>query len=71
MTVPQPYTLQVRKAGPRLWISTPAGEDSPLLGPDRWGDHAASFPTMADACHAAAWRVSVSLADRVEKGPQW
>lgn len=56
------------------WCVTERGDDSPLMGPNRVGEHVGcTFDTMADAAHAARWRVE-RLEDgdgRVERGPTW
>ena len=60
--------IQVRRMQRDLWVVTDRGDDSPLGGPDRLGNHANSFNTSLDAAHAAQWRVENGLADRVERG---
>ena len=69
------HVYQVRRAAPGLWVITDAGDDAPLQGPDRLGNHSASFPTMVDAAHAAQWRADSSIHDgetcRVVRGPAW
>lgn len=66
-------TLQVRKFHNK-WIITERNDDSTLMGPDRFGNHnGATFNTMADAIHAAQWRID-RLEDgqgKVERGPEW
>lgn len=70
----QAVVLQVRKAGPALWVVTERNDDAPLQGPDRLGNPSTSFRTRADAVACANWRRSVDLhgpGATIEMGPAW
>jgi len=68
--------LFVRKLEGHGWVVAESNEDGAptLLGPDSMGEHRGHiFSTMADAAHAAQWRIE-RLEDgqgTVERGSPW